>query len=176
MTISAAVAVITVDRVEQGRSLGDAALFGVVPAVPALAADRAGDGVDSPFVLDTFPKIELATAQISRMLFTSEGRFGVSRMAVWFVCSKLRPSNNEKGRPGIKDGETDAYQSTHCGKTDWKVSVQEHLITSTNALGLKRTCYENLIGYMSEMHRQRARTAVTLAKTGAAWAQLLMFG
>ncbi len=32
------------------------------------------------------------------------------------------------------------YQSTHCGKTDWKVSVQEHLITSMNAPGLKRTC------------------------------------
>jgi hypothetical protein len=91
-------------------------------------------GVVSPFELDTFPRIELAKAHTSRMLFTSEGRPGVSSTAVWFVCSK---------------------QSTHCGKTDWKVSVQEHLITSMNAPGLKRT-------------------DVTLAKTVQAWAQELM--
>jgi hypothetical protein len=32
-----------------------------------------------------------------------------------------------------------AYQSTHCGKVDWKVSVQVHLITLMNAPGLKMT-------------------------------------
>jgi hypothetical protein len=93
-------------------------------------------GVVSPSELDAFPRIELAKEHTSRMLFTSEGRLGVSSTAVWFVCSK---------------------QSTHCGKTDWKVSVQEHLITSRNAPGLKRT-------------------EVTLAKTVEAWAQELMLG
>jgi hypothetical protein len=124
VTINAAVAVITIDRVEQGRSLGEAALLGMLPetaetagvlAVPALAADRVSDGVDSPFVLDTFPKSELAKAQTSRMLFTSAGRFGVSRMAVWFVRSKLRTSHgdDEKGRQGIKAGETGTRTSQH---------------------------------------------------------------
>jgi len=70
------------------------------------------------------------------MLFTSEGRLVVFRTPVWFVFSK---------------------QSTHCGKADWKVSVQEHLITSMNAPGLKRTIE-------------------TLDKTVAAWAQELMLG
>jgi hypothetical protein len=48
------------------------------------------------------------------------------------------------------DGKT--YQSTHCGKTDWKVSVQEHLITSINAPGLKRTC--DLMGKHRDLVRQ----------------------
>jgi len=75
-------------------------------------------GVVSPFALDTFPRRELAREHTERRLFTSEGRLVVFRTPVWFVFSK---------------------QSTHCGKADWKVSVQEHLITSMNAPGLKRT-------------------------------------
>jgi len=93
-------------------------------------------GVVSLSELDAFPRIELAKEHTSRMLFTSDGRSVVFRTAVWFVFSK---------------------QSTHCGKTDWKVSVQEHLITAMNALGLKRT-------------------VVTLAKAVEAAAQELMLG
>ncbi len=37
------------------------------------------------------------------------------------------------------EGTPHTYQSAHCGKVDWKVSVQEHLITSMNAPGLKMT-------------------------------------
>jgi len=106
----------------------------LVAAADVVVALAAAVGVVSPFELDAFPRIELANAHTERMLFTSEGRLGVSSTAVWFVFSK---------------------QSTHCGKTDWKVSVQEHLITSMNAPGLKRT-------------------EVTLARTVAAWAQELM--
>jgi len=105
-----------------------------VAAADVVVALAAAVGVVSPSELDAFPRIELANAHTERMLFTSEGRLGVSSTAVWFVFSK---------------------QSTHCGKTDWKVSVQEHLITSMNAPGLKRT-------------------EVTLARTVAAWAQELM--
>jgi len=32
-----------------------------------------------------------------------------------------------------------AHQSAHCGKTDLKVSVQEHLITLMNSPGLRMT-------------------------------------
>ena len=53
-------------------------------------------GVVSPFELDTFPRIELAKEHTSRMLFTSEGRSGVSSTAVWFVCSKLQYSDRRR--------------------------------------------------------------------------------
>jgi hypothetical protein len=102
--INAAAPVMTDDRVEPGRSLGGAALLGLVPpetteatGVPAvLVADPVCDGVVSPSELDTFPRSELAKAHTSRMLLTSEGRFGVSRTAVWFVRSKLRTPHSEK--------------------------------------------------------------------------------
>lgn len=57
--------------------------------VADVVAEPAGDGVVSLFELDTFPRIELAKAHTWRMLFTSDGRSGVSRTAVWFVFSKL---------------------------------------------------------------------------------------
>jgi len=70
------------------------------------------------------------------MLPTSDGKSGVSRTAVWLVFSK---------------------QSAHWGKTDWKVSVQEHLISLMNAPGLNMTDEK-------------------LASAGAAWAQVLILG
>lgn len=57
-----------------------------------------GDGVVSPFELDTLPKIELADAHNSRMFLTSEGKSSsesdvlFSSTAVWFVFSKLHPT------------------------------------------------------------------------------------
>jgi hypothetical protein len=57
--------------------------------VLAAAALRLGDGVVSPSVLDTLPRIELSEAHNRRMFFTSEGKLGVSNTAVWFVFSKL---------------------------------------------------------------------------------------
>jgi hypothetical protein len=73
-------------------------------------------------------------------------------------------------------GET--HQSTHWGKTDWKVSEQEHLITSINAPGLKRTCdmmeKHRGFGQLSEGLLSVVHTVVTLDKTVAAWAQELM--
>jgi len=146
MTISVAAPAMTdAATAERERRLGSpsmAAAFDASGGVRVVLAaleeeedtDTDTDGVVSPSELDAFPRIELANAHTERMLFTSEGRLGVSSTAVWFVFSK---------------------QSTHCGKTDWKVSVQEHLITSMNAPGLKRT-------------------EVTLARTVAAWAQELM--
>lgn len=141
-TITAAAPVMRCDEHAPKRSQVRGAplvlVVGVVEAALPVVGDGDGDGDGdvSPFELDTFPRIELAKAHTWRMLFTSEGRSGVSRTAVWFVFSK---------------------QSTHCGKTDWKVSVQEHSITSRNAPGLKRT-------------------EEKLAMTGAAWAQELMLG
>jgi len=76
------------------------------------------EGVVSPLLSETLPKIELATAQTWRRPFTTEGRSGLLRTSVWFVFSK---------------------QSTHCGKADWKVSVHAHLITSMKAPGLNST-------------------------------------
>ncbi len=54
-----------------------------------VVAEPVGDGVVSPFELDAFPRSELAKAHTWRMLFTSEGRSGVSSTPVWFVLSKL---------------------------------------------------------------------------------------
>jgi hypothetical protein len=76
--------VMTYNRVESRRSLGEAALL-VLDATGVLATD----GVVSPSVLDTLPRSVLATAHTWRMLLTSDGRFGVFRTAVWFVFSKL---------------------------------------------------------------------------------------
>jgi len=134
-TINAAAAA-TGDKLAPKRSQIGAAPLVLVLVAAVVVVVPVTVGVVSPFELDTFPRIELAKAHTSRMLFTSEGRLGVSRTSVWFVCSK---------------------QSTHCGKTDWKVSVQEHLITSMNPPGLNRT-------------------EVTLARTVEAWAQELMLG
>jgi len=120
------------DIVKPGRSLGRAAEG--EPVLVVLAVELVGDGVVSPSVLDTLPKSVLSKAHNWRMLFTREGKLGVSRTAVWLVFSK---------------------QSAHCGKADWKVSVQEHLITLMNAPGLKMT-------------------EETLASTGAAAAQELI--
>jgi hypothetical protein len=47
-----------------------------------LAALRVVDGVVSPSVLDALPRIELSKAHNWRMLFTSEGKSGVSNTAV----------------------------------------------------------------------------------------------
>jgi len=132
------------DAVELGRSFGGAAedeplalVAPVLALVAAAALDRRDcDGVVSPSALEALPRSELAKLHNWRMLFTSEGKSGVFKTAVWFVRSK---------------------QSTHCGKTDWKVSVQEHLITLINAPGLKMT--EEIF-----------------ASAGAASAQVLMLG
>jgi len=120
------------DTAKPGRSLSGAAE--AVPAV--LAAAAVGDGVASPSELDALPRRVLSKAHSWRMLFTREGKLGVSRTAVWLVLSK---------------------QSAHCGKTDWNVSVQAHLITLMNAPGLKITKEK-------------------LASTGAAAAQELIRG
>jgi len=93
-----------------------------------------GAGGASPFVTETLPKSVLAIAQILRIPSTTAGRLGVLRTWDWFVRVK---------------------QSTHCGKTAWKVSVHAHLMTSMNAPGLKMIM-------------------VKLASTGAASAQLLI--
>lgn len=95
------------------------------------------DGVVSPSALDAFPRSELEKAHTERMLFTSEGRLVVFRTPVWFVFSKLYPYR--KYAKVSRKIMLKTHQSTHCGKTDWKVSAQEHLITSMNAPGLKRT-------------------------------------
>ena len=69
------------------------------------------------------------------------------------------------------------YQSTHCGKADWKVSVQEHLITSMNAPGLKRTCdLMALFGELSGGSPASVHTIETLAMAVEAWAHELMLG
>ena len=112
------------------------------------------------------------------MLFTSEGRLVVFRTPVWFVFSKLVREEDaccEHVKWSGDEGET--YQSTHCGKTDWKVSVQEHLITSMNAPGLKRTCeLMARFGELSGGSPASVHTIETLAKAVAAWAQESMLG
>lgn len=75
------------DTVEPGRPLGGAAEDVPVPVV--LAAELVEDDVVSPSELDTLPTSVLSKAHILRMLFTREGKLGVSRTAVWFVLSKL---------------------------------------------------------------------------------------
>lgn len=120
---------------ELGRSLGGAAPLVLVEPV-ATVDGWDWDGVVSPSTFDALPRSELAKLHNWRISFTSEGKLGVSKTAVWFVRSK---------------------QSAHCGKTDWKVSVQEHLITLINAPGLKMT--EEI-----------------LASAGAASAQVLILG
>lgn len=99
----------TDDRIEP---LGGAVLLGLMPeavdaagvlAIPA--ADPVGDSVVSPSVLDTLPRSKLAKRHTSRMLLTSEGKLGVSRMAVWFVLSKLRKLQSEKDRQDIGNKE-----------------------------------------------------------------------
>ncbi|KAF8263846.1 hypothetical protein EI94DRAFT_1739913 [Lactarius quietus] len=67
-------------------------------------------GVVSLSELDAFPRIALAKEHTSRMLFTSDGRSVVFRMAVWF--------------------------STHCGKTDWKVDVSKAVEAAAQELML----------------------------------------
>jgi hypothetical protein len=116
--ISATAPAMTDDVVEVGRSPGGAAEVVPVPVALAVTVAPDGDGVVSPSELDALPRSELAKLHTWRMLFTSEGKLGVSRTAVWFVLSK---------------------QSAHCGKTDLKVSVQEHLITLMNSPGLRMT-------------------------------------
>jgi len=134
-TISATAAGSREDTVELGRSLGGAAPLVLVEPV-ATVDGWDWDGVVSPSTFDALPRSELAKLHNWRISFTSEGKLGVSKTAVWFVRSK---------------------QSAHCGKTDWKVSVQEHLITLINAPGLKMT--EEI-----------------LASAGAASAQVLILG
>jgi len=57
----------------------------LVPVPPVAAAAPDGwdwDGVVSPSTLDALPKSELAKLHNWRILFTSEGKLGVSRTAV----------------------------------------------------------------------------------------------
>jgi hypothetical protein len=86
--INATAAAMTDDAVEPGKFLGGAAEDApLVPVAPVAAAAPDGwdwdwDGVVSPSTLDALPKIELAKLHTWRILFTSEGRLGVSRTAV----------------------------------------------------------------------------------------------
>jgi hypothetical protein len=104
--ISATAAAATDDA---GRFLGGAAEDApLVPEPPVAAAAPDGwdwdwDGVVSPSTLDALPKIELAKLHNWRILFTSEGKLGVSRTAVWFVRSKLVKSN--VGNKCLKQGD-----------------------------------------------------------------------
>lgn len=78
---------------------------------------------------------------------------------------------------------TSAYQSTHCGKAERNVSVQAHSSTSMKAPGLK-IIYK--IQFQPDLSTARLPpkaerfhlfplTMEKLARTGDAWAQLLMF-
>ena len=91
--ISATAPAMTDDVVEVGRSLGGAAEVVLVPVALAVTVAPDGDGVVSPSELDALPRSELAKLHTWRMLFTSEGKLGVSRTAIWFVLSKLDTNN-----------------------------------------------------------------------------------
>jgi len=129
----------TVDTVAKPGIFQSGAAAEDAPAVlvAAAAALRLWDDVVSPSELDALPRMELSKAHIWRMLFTSEGKSGVSNTAVWFVCSKLENKRMRWGGIYIVGSRT--HQSAHCGKADWNVSVQAHLITLMNAPGLKMT-------------------------------------
>jgi hypothetical protein len=80
-TIRAMVPAITDEATRAGISLGGAAEDDAV-GLEALAVAPVGDGVVSPSALDALPRSELANSHNWRMLFTSEGKLGVSSTSV----------------------------------------------------------------------------------------------
>jgi hypothetical protein len=85
----------------------------------------------------TLPMMVEANAQTSRRLLTTEGNeLSSPNTHVWFVWPKLR-SLSVNQRSEVVQMHSSAYQSTHWGKADRKVSVQAQPRTSMKAPGLK---------------------------------------
>lgn len=61
--------------------------------------------------------------------------------------------------------DEEAYQFTHCGKADWKVSVHAHLITSMTAPGLKITWIRRL----SIVYTEREPFVAHICEVGQYW-------
>jgi len=113
----------------------------IAPLVAEGTVGEVEEGI-SPSAEATPPMSEEASEQTLRIPSTMEGRSGVSKTSVWFVCVK---------------------QSTHWGNADWNVSVQAHLITSMKAPGLKM---------IIEKFANTGAACAQLSMLGYPWAQI----